>query len=263
MKNNLLFLFLVISISFTGIGQDINSYKYILVPDSFGFLEERNQYQLNSLTKFLFEEQGFEAYMLSEEPPKDFSRSEALYVDVKDNGGLLYTKLVVELLDENNKLVFISEEGVSKEKEYWKAYHEALRKAFKSIPALKSTFTKDKPIVADEVELQSGTVTNDFRNKAGLKEESEKLDIEKKEYQFQYETKFFHLYTIEKGFLLNESQSGMLVGKLYKTVKPDIFIYTSNSGDGIARLNNKNDLILEILNKKDEVVVKRVYNANN
>jgi hypothetical protein len=263
MKNNLLFLFLVISLSCTGVGQNINSYKYILVPDSFGFLEERNQYQLNSLTKFLFEEQGFEAYMLSEKPPKDFSRSEALYVDVKDNGGLLYTKLVVELLDENNKLVFISEEGVSKEKEYWKAYHEALRKAFKSIAALKYTFTKDKLIVADEVELQSGPVINDFRNKAGSKEESEKLDIEKKEYKFEYETKLYHLYAIEKGFLLKESQSGLLVGKLYKTVKPDLFIFTSKSGDGIAQLNNKNDLIVEIINKNDEVIVKRVYNTSS
>ena len=34
--------------------QSINAYKYIIVPKNYDFLRLEDQYQLNSLTKFLF-----------------------------------------------------------------------------------------------------------------------------------------------------------------------------------------------------------------
>ena len=58
---------------FTGIAQkNINDYKYIIVPKTFDFLNSEDQYQLNSLTKFLFNKYDFEAYFVDDDFPEDF-----------------------------------------------------------------------------------------------------------------------------------------------------------------------------------------------
>ena len=38
---------------------NLNDYKYIIVPNKFDFLKEKDQYQLNSLAAFLFNKYGF------------------------------------------------------------------------------------------------------------------------------------------------------------------------------------------------------------
>ena len=53
MKNLIIAVFLFGGI-FTSSAQNINEYKYILVPETFEFTGEVNQYQLNSLSQFLF-----------------------------------------------------------------------------------------------------------------------------------------------------------------------------------------------------------------
>ncbi|HET8754196.1 MAG TPA: hypothetical protein VFM59_07520, partial [Salinimicrobium sp.] len=41
--------------------QEVNNYKYVIVPETFEFQDEPNEHQLNALTEFLFEKYGFEA----------------------------------------------------------------------------------------------------------------------------------------------------------------------------------------------------------
>ena len=133
-----LFLILGCMISFASVAQDLNSYKYVIVPEEYDFTKEPDRFQLNSLTKFLFDKYGFEAYMENEELPEDLktNRCNALFADVENESGLFVTKLVVVLKDCQNKKVFVSEEGRSREKEFKTAYQEALRDAFVSITAL-------------------------------------------------------------------------------------------------------------------------------
>ena len=48
--------FMFVFLSMTLIAQtSINDYKYVVVPKSYEFSQEQDQYQLNSLSKFLFE----------------------------------------------------------------------------------------------------------------------------------------------------------------------------------------------------------------
>lgn len=112
--------------------KNINSYKYILVPKQFEFQRSADQYQLNSLTKFLFEKSGFTVLFTDENFPNDLAndRCLALKAMVNSASGFLSTKLKVDLLDCYNNVVFSSKEGVSKEKDYKAAYHEALRIVF-------------------------------------------------------------------------------------------------------------------------------------
>lgn len=102
----------------------------VVVPNKFGFLKSDNEYQLNILTKFLIEKQGFKAYMENEVPSELLNTPcNLLKADVKNESNMMTSKLRLVLTDCANKEVFSSEVGKSREKEYKKSYQEALRNA--------------------------------------------------------------------------------------------------------------------------------------
>ena len=110
----------------------INDYKYVSVPDKFDFLKSNDQYQLNSLTKFLLKKNGFTVLNKSDNYPMDLAQNKCLLLNanVVKIKGLLTTKLQLLLTNCNNAVVFSSEIGKSKLKDFQKAYHEALRNIF-------------------------------------------------------------------------------------------------------------------------------------
>ncbi|HEX9151666.1 MAG TPA: hypothetical protein VF842_06250, partial [Flavobacterium sp.] len=63
-------------------------------------------------------------------------RCSLLYFDVVNEKSFLTTKLHVTFKDCNGKIIFKSDTGISKEKDYQLAYTEALNKAFVSVYAL-------------------------------------------------------------------------------------------------------------------------------
>ncbi|WP_142783915.1 hypothetical protein [Changchengzhania lutea] len=148
---------------------NLNEYKYIIVPNKFDFLKQENQYQLNALTEFLFNKYGFNALMEGEAYPEDLVRNRclALKSDVDKDSGMFKTKLKVTLKDCNDQQVFTSQMGESREKQYDKAYNEALREAFKSFSVLNYVYepssekmvteeTSDKVVnteVAQEIQM--------------------------------------------------------------------------------------------------------------
>ena len=132
---------------------NLNSYKYVIVPNKFDFLKEKDQYQLNSLTNFLFNKYGFEALMEGESYPEDLAKNRclALRSDVIKDSGMFKTKLSIEIKDCNDQVVFTSEVGESREKEYKTAYNQALREAFKSIEALNYKYKPSDKVTSLEV----------------------------------------------------------------------------------------------------------------
>ena len=124
---------LFLLLNFLGFSQtSLNAYKYVSVPEKFDFLKSNDQYQLNSLTLFLLKKQGFTALNKSDNYPMDLAQNNCLMLNanVVKLKGLLTTKLQLVLTNCKNTVVFSSEVGKSKLKEYQKAYHEALRDAF-------------------------------------------------------------------------------------------------------------------------------------
>jgi len=118
-------LFLVALLPLTLVAQTV------IVPNRYTFQKEDNQYQLNALTKFLLEKQGFKAYMESEVPAELLQNPcDALKADVKNQSNMMTSKVQFILTDCANKTVFTSEIGKSREKEFKKSYQEALRNAF-------------------------------------------------------------------------------------------------------------------------------------
>ena len=100
MKNSSLIVFclLIAFQNFIFAQSDINNYKYVSVPDRFEFLKLSDQYQLNSLTKFLLKKNGFNLLEGSANYPKDLSENRCLLlnVDVLKLKGFLKTKLEVQ-----------------------------------------------------------------------------------------------------------------------------------------------------------------------
>ena len=151
-KSAIIFLLLFVIISASG-QSSLNNYKYVIVPKKFDFLKEADQYQLNSLTKFLLDKENFTTFFDDESFPEDLvkDRCLALEANVIDDSGLFKTKLTVQLEDCRKNILFTSRQGDSKEKEYQKAYYEALREAFQTFQTINYTYNPQKKDIQDNV----------------------------------------------------------------------------------------------------------------
>lgn len=117
--------------------------KYIIVKSTFNFLKQVDRYRTSSFTKFLFEKEGFKVYLDNEQLPEElyYNKCKAMFVDIKDDSNLFYTKNFIELLDCNNNLIHTSQIGKSKLKDYEKTYRQSIRNAFSTFKNLDSIYT--------------------------------------------------------------------------------------------------------------------------
>ncbi|MHB0754264.1 hypothetical protein [Polaribacter sp. M15] len=153
-----LFLFVVVSLSVYSQKNTLDTYGYIVVANKFDFLKKADQYQTSSLTKFLLKKKGFKVYLESEILPKEIANKKCsvLMARVTDESSMFTTKNRIALFDCYGKLVYKSGIGKSKNKEYKKAYQEAIRNAFDTMedfeysynPASKSIATKEEIVTA-------------------------------------------------------------------------------------------------------------------
>lgn len=134
------YLVLFLMISFVGVAQNLNEYKYAILPSKFSFSKEENAHNLNVLTKMYLQKYGFETYYNNEEAPDEFIQSNCnkIFVDVAESSNIFITKLKVTIKDCKGTILATSDIGTSKEKEYRVAYNEALRMAFDNFSELKS-----------------------------------------------------------------------------------------------------------------------------
>ncbi|OQP38648.1 hypothetical protein A4H97_18170 [Niastella yeongjuensis] len=116
---------------------NLNNYKYVIVPEKFSFSKSENQYGLNSLVRDLLEEKGFTAFMSNGQIPQDVAANKcsALMADVAEKKGLFVTNLTLLLKDCQGNVIFKSKEGKSREKEFPVAYDGALRDAYTTLKA--------------------------------------------------------------------------------------------------------------------------------
>ncbi|GGG25506.1 hypothetical protein GCM10011344_27700 [Dokdonia pacifica] len=133
---------LLLLIQFSSFSQNVNDYQYVIIPEKYDFAKSIDEYQLNSLTQFLFNKYGFDSYRARDEKPLGLKNGScsALYADVESDSNFIVARLKVILKDCDGKVIFITEQGKSKDKDFKRAYHEALRKAFISLEELKYVY---------------------------------------------------------------------------------------------------------------------------
>ncbi|MDO6517575.1 hypothetical protein [Zobellia uliginosa] len=129
-------------VSLIGMAQDqLNDYKYIIVPKKFDGFKKENQYQTSTLVKFLFTEKGFQAVYEDELPSElNNNRCLGLVANLIDDSSMFTTKAGVVLENCKGQEVFTTAIGKSKEKDYKLAYGQALRNAFKSFDTVNYSY---------------------------------------------------------------------------------------------------------------------------
>ncbi len=152
-KNIFTLIVFVLFLTFSFAQNSLNAYKYVIVPDKFDNFIEVDKYQLNSLTEFLFKKYGFQTLNKRESFPSEVINNPCLAVTAKLNNvsNMFTTKLSVDLIDCYNKVVYTSDIGKSKIKEYKPSFHEALRNAFVSIKELNYSYDSSLSVKASSV----------------------------------------------------------------------------------------------------------------
>ncbi len=156
MNKYFIFLFFLISVTTKIYSQkSLNEYSYVIVSEQFEFQKEKDKYQLNSLTKFLFNKYGFHAFF-DREVPNNVKRCDGLWAEAVGSPGFIYTRVQLILTDCNGVEVFRTKFGNSKIKDYQKAYYESMREAFEDIKLL---HVQQKDIIEVEITQESNEKT--------------------------------------------------------------------------------------------------------
>jgi hypothetical protein len=148
---------------------ELNAYKYVIVPKKYEFLKKENQFRLNSLTKHWFDKAGYLTLVKGEALPKEVLANPCLAVtaNVINDSNLFTTKLKLTLNNCYDQVVYTSKQGTSKIKEYEDAYKEALQECFTSLEELNYKFDPNmvqgqskapEKVVAEAVAPASQTV---------------------------------------------------------------------------------------------------------
>lgn len=248
--------------------KSFSEYSYIIVSEQFEFQKEKDKYQLNSLTKFLFNKYGFHAYF-EKELPRHLDPCDGLWAEAEGTPGFIITVVEVVIKDCNGVELFRSNKGKSKVKDYKKAYYESMRKAFVSIENLsvnqiEITQIEDEnitqnikaetsePIKVAAVPVVSSKVvdekTKEKQSTILVKDSKENLPTDKFS-NYSFGEKTFLLRKTKEGFSFyeesNESDDGLLlIGKIVLS-ETEIYFVDKNNNKIKAQFDASKNLIIK------------------
>ena len=241
---------------------NVNDYKYILVPKSYDFLKENDAYQLNSLTKFLFNKYGFTAFLLGEELPNDLNGGSCklLKANVKKKSSFLKTKLVVDLIDCNGLVVFSSKEGSRREKEYKKAYNEALRDAFEDIKALNYTYNNKKEISEVNTD-RTKVIANKKETTSIALNEAKVPTIISNTNMYTYNGGVYIFEKQEFGFELKQKKkdTSVSIGKIFKSSRDNTYVVKAGDLSGNGYFDAYRNFNLERINPATNKLITDIF----
>ena len=240
--------------------KSLNDYSYVVVPEQFEFLDAKDKYQLNSISNFLFNKHGFHSFLSDDTP--DAKRCDGLYANLERGKAFLKTKFTIVLKDCNGNEIYRSPEGVSKLKEFKKAYQDALRRAFKNIEALNvqqkeitlynarvNTDTIDKKVVNEELKKDStATVTSEVLRVEVVEVNS--IVPQAKFSNYTYNGKSYLLRKTAEGYTLyeenNTTEDGLLViGKIERIKDSKILFIDASEKVFKAHFDDAQNLMIE------------------
>jgi hypothetical protein len=218
-----LLVFLLIGIVWLAKAQNHTGYPFMVVPDKFDFLDQKDEYRLNSLAKYLLEKRDFKAFLDSDDKPIEFSLDECgvLKFNLTKEKTFINTKLKITVTDCTGKVIAESH-GTSKEKKHERAYNIALREA------LDLLYIPLREVIAKSL-LNSDNV----------------VVIEKT-------PEFLYAQPTAQGYKLIDYQDNE-VYTLFKTSKPDQFIISNKDING-ALYKSGDIWVLEYLSKDNQII---------
>ena len=251
--------------------QDLKDFKYIIVPESYEILGKTNQYQLNALTKFLFEKNGFQTIMKTETWPEDLQQNPCLGVSpiLVEDSGLFVTKMHIELQDCEGMTVYKTREGKSKEKEFQAAYQESFRDAFQDLADLQYEY-KSNSGIAESVKksseissvMEDKNITSEAKSEVVSESESDFADevVATKKNDLPagsevdenltslenslwiYGDAVFELRAYNSNYALYQRNAPEPIALLLNTDKPNKFVYRSLLNSGTVSYRKDSEL---------------------
>lgn len=250
MKKYLLLIILAFSLSASS-QEALNAYKYVVVPSKFEFQKEADQYGINTLLKYKFQQLGFETYLDNEEVPKELTEEGCMSIrpTVLSTGGVFVTKFIVEIKDCLNQVLFTTQEGVSRSKSYRISYNEALRQSLKSFDGYKLSY---KPKVESTLKSNDVLTTNEKSQTVNTKRvfiyNTEHVTFEKTNTIFYAEIKSVN--------------SDKIYGTLSKTSKIGLYHIRLNSKTGLGYYDETGNFIIEFLENSGQVSLQKLQLLN-
>jgi len=251
--------FICCTFFFLGFSQkNVNDYKYAIVPKQFDFQKTPDQYRLNQLTKFLLKKYGFDAYVENEELPEDLQENNCLALKaIVQSSGTFKTKTKVKLLDCFNNVIFTTDEAITKEKDYNKAYNLTIREAFNDVANLNYKFVpKDRDAKQRETKASAQhKESNKSNDKTPKKEVIQKVTESKTTTvlvapektdenslnsfdKFTRNNQIFYLKPGYGGMYLVDKNNETIF-KLQDTSKNHVYIVTIDNLTGVAFFNKE------------------------
>lgn len=220
------FLLTAILCSVVGFAQSINDYKAVIIPLKYEFMKTDNQYRLATLSKQNLTKSGFEAFYSNEQLPDGYTdRCQVLYIDVIKDSAFLVTKLIVQFKDCFGQVVFTSEVGKSREKEYEIAYKEALEDAFKGVFALHYKYS-GTPVATSRTSapVKTAVATSAVATVVATQVVAASTPDLK-------DPNLLYAQPTESGYQLID-KTPKVVMKLFKTSQPNVYIATKDNVQG-------------------------------
>lgn len=245
MKIRYFFTFIIFCVAINTFSQtSLNDYKYVIVPKQFNFQKSPHQYQLNRLTKLLFNKYGFNVVYEGEELPSDLKSNYCLALNSNvESVGFFNTKTVLTLVDCNGKTIFTSKETFTNEKDFKKAYTITITEAFKSLESINYSYTPNKNVTAQASKIN--TTTNQEIQK--LKEEIKSLKTEQNKIVIKTENeKVVEKLDTEINELKEETNDSVEVAKI-RDAKVVAKIEEENSVEEIVKAESKKTTQSDIL----------------
>lgn len=214
-KTTFLLALILISISWVPIqaqeknndAERLNNYEYVIVPLEYKFQDKENEYLLNSRVKHLLDQEGFKTVVDDGELPTELRLNpcSALTADLKSLSESFFsmnTELKLVFKNCRNKVVFETEVGESRKKDFKEGYTEALKNAFSSFNGVHYKYNGNKGV-------EEGVASHKKENpstKESQKGENPLLVTLDKKYTQGGNT--YQIKKIEAGYLLVNSQTG-------------------------------------------------------
>lgn len=202
----------IMLISTLGIAQSsLNDYNMAIIPAKFEFQKEDNQYRINSTIKAFLKQKGFEVYLSSDVLPEGFMdyNCNKVFVNAIEENTVFKTALKIEFKDCKNNVLFTTNFGETREKDYAKAYNEALLLTLKSFSNANYKYS-GKTYFDEEAQEKLKSMDKVDVTVASVKTEKNEISVK----------------------VFNTSTKEELV--LYKTAKQDIFLCNRNGKSGVV-----------------------------
>lgn len=220
-------IFLLLTLlTFKMFSQSVNDYKYVIVPTKFEDFKDENKYNLNVSTKLLLEKYGFVVYMNNQDIPTEIAnnRCKSLTADVINESGLLVTKVKILLKDCKENIVFETEYGKSREKEYAVAFNLAFRDAAKSFESLNYKYSGENKIGTDLVETKVKVV-------------EETKVVEPYALSSDNPEIFYFAQPITNGFQVVNNEPRVIM-RLFNTSQKNVYIGVKGDTNGVVITKN-------------------------